>query len=352
MSISMKELAKKINVSPSTVSRVINGNKNVSPETYKLVMDAVEKYNYIPNEAARNLKSCQSSTVGILVSDLSNSFYTSIIAGAEAELKSHGYSIILSNYNEDYYQQIAYTKLMLSRNVAGLIMSPSGDSRPYYDIFTGTSVPIVYVDTYPADRPDCDCVMIDNSTAAYRLANHMIDMYGDDIFILSTHEGYSMTDGTHTSDLRYNAIKQAFSDRGLSVRSGFEYTSEKSSYSAGYEYIDRLLRDGLRPRAILSTSNNITYGAIAAISDFGLVVPSDIAVACFDATDPTGLVRPRITSINQPSCKMGELAARLLLERIANPDDHFSQKVMVDPIFEIQESCGYTEYLRRRDAYK
>ena len=350
MSISMKELAKKLNISASTVSRVINGNKNVSPKTYRLVMDAVEKYNYIPNEAARNLKSCQSTTVGILVSDLSNSFYTSIIAGAEAEFKSHGYSIILSNYNEDYYQQIEYTRLMLSRNVAGLIMSPSGDSKPYYDKFTDASVPVVYIDTYPADRPDCDCVMIDNSTAAYRLANHMIDMYGDDIFILSTHEGYTITDGSHASDLRYNAIKQAFADRGLSVRSGYEYTSDKSTYGAGYEYISRLLRDGIRPRALLSTSNNITYGAIAAISDSGLAVPSDIAVACFDAIDPTGLVRPRITSINQPAFKMGELAARLMLERIAHPDDHFSQKVMVEPIFDIQESCGYSEFLRQKDA--
>ena len=346
MSVSMKDLAEKLNISVSTVSRVINGSKNVSPKMQRLVMDAVKEYNYIPNEAARNLKSCQSTTIGILVSDLSNSFYTSIIAGAEAELVSHGYSIILSNYNEDYYRQIEYAKLMLSRNVAGLIMSPSGDSKPYYDLFNDASVPIVYIDTYPVDRPDCNCIMIDNSTAAYRLANHMIDMYGDDIFILSTHEGYSITDGSHTSDLRYNAIKQAFSDRGLSVRSGFEYTSEKSSYTAGYEYILRLLRDGLRPRALLSTSNNITYGAMAAISDFGLTVPSDIAVACFDAADPTGLVRPRITSINQPSQKMGELAARLMLEKISHPEDHFSQKVMVEPIFEIQESCGYSEYQR------
>ena len=349
MSISMKELAKKLNISASTVSRAINGNKCVSPETYRMVMEAVEKYNYIPNEAARNLKSCQSTTIGMLVSDLSNSFYTSIIAGAEAELEAHGYSIILCNYNEDYYQQIEYTKLMLSRNVAGLIMSPSGDSKAYYDKFSDASIPVVFFDTYPADRPDCDCVMIDNSTAAYRLANHMIDMYGDDIFVLSTHEGYSITDGSHTSDLRYNAIKQAFSDRGLSVRNGYEYTSEKSSYTAGYEYISKLLSDGLRPRALLSTSNNITYGAIAAISDFGLTVPSDIAVACFDADDPTGLVRPKITSINQPAKKMGELAARLMLERIAHPDDHFSQKVMVEPIFEIQESCGYSEYLRRNE---
>lgn len=348
MSISMKELAKKLNISASTVSRAINGNKCVSPETYRLVMEAVEKYNYIPNEAARNLKSCQSTTIGMLVSDLSNSFYTSIIAGAESELKSHGYSIILSNYNEDYYQQIEYAKLLLSRNVAGLIMSPSGDSKPYYEKYADASIPIVFFDTYPADRPDCDCIMIDNTTAAYRLANHMIDMYGDDIFILSTHEGYTITDGSHTSDLRYNAIKQAFSDRGLSVRKDYEYTAEKTSYKAGYEYIFKLLGNGVRPRALLSTSNILAYGAIAAVTDYGLAVPSDIAVACFDAADPTGLVRPKITSINQPAGKMGELAARLILERITHPEDRFSQKIMVDPIFDIQESCGYSEYLRQQ----
>ena len=341
MAIGMRELAKKLNLSVSTISRVINGGDNVRPETCRLVMQAIEESGYIPNIAARTLKSNKSSTIGIVVADLSNTYYTSIISSIENYMYENGYSVLLCNYNEDYDRQIESAKLLLSHTLAGLIIAPIGNSMAYYKLYQKKNVPVIFIDSVPEDLNECNSVMIDNAAAAARLANHMIDMYKDNILVIATSEGYSKESQHATHIIRLKSVLNTFSARGYSVKSGWNHICNVSDFDSGHDFTYDFLAAGNRPEGIIVTTNNVAYGAIAAIQDFGLNVPGDIGIACFDAIDDTRLLRPKLTTINQPTKEIGKIAAKMLLDKISDPSLRLSQKVFLEPIFHIRESCGY-----------
>ena len=132
MSISIKELSEKLHLSTATISRAINGSDKVTPETHRRVMEAIEKYNYVPNDAARSLKSNRFTTVAVVVPDSLNVFFMSVFAGVEAYCRDNGYSVLLCSYNEDYRQQLELTKVLLSKSIAGLIIAPGGPCTPYF----------------------------------------------------------------------------------------------------------------------------------------------------------------------------------------------------------------------------
>lgn len=290
------------------------------------------------------MKSKRTSVIGVVIPDLGNEFFTSIVSGVEGYLNDLGYSIILCDYNENYELQIRYSKLLLSRNIAGLIIAPSGKCKPFISLYEELGIPVVFIDSFPFDIPDCNCVMIDNASAAYTLCNHMLDMYGVNLLLLSTSEGSKSSKSHHsTSRIRLDAAKQAFADRNLSLQENWIQISEMSTFEGGYQVICDFLSGGNLPKGILATSNNIAYGAIAAIQDRGLTVPHDIGVACFDALDTTRLVRPRITSITQPTIQIGMLAAQLAYNNLKAKRNFRipNQKIIVEPNFVIAESCGY-----------
>ncbi|MDD4493955.1 MAG: LacI family DNA-binding transcriptional regulator [Eubacteriales bacterium] len=336
MAIGLKELSKELNVSVSTISRVVNGGKNVKPETYQYVMKAIKKYGYVPNEAARNLKSNKSNTIAVVVPDITNPFYSSVCSGVESFAKTSGYSILLCNCSESYEKQLSYTNILLQRNVAGIIISPLGECKPYYNKYKRENIPVMFFDNYPNDLSEYDCVSIDNYSAAYKLAEHMINMYRDDILLLSC------PDTESSISERLKAFYDAFSDRGLKFRKDWVYVAGSSSIKDGYDFTQSLLGKGDKPAGILVTTNTTAYGAIAAVTDCGLSVPNDIGVACFDALDPTGLSRPKITSMNQPAMQIGIVAIKTLLGKINDEDNKsIHQKITLEPIFDVRESCGF-----------
>lgn len=342
--MTIKELSKRIDLSPATISRVINGGANVRPETCKQVMDAIEKYGYIPNEAARGLKLKRSTVIGVVIPDLTNDFFTSIVNGIESYLNKLGYSIILCNYNESHALQLKYAKMLLSRSIAGLIIAPSGQCRQIHEMYEKLDIPIVFIDNHPDDVPESNYVMIDNASSSYTLCCHMLDMYGEDLLLLSTFEGSKNSENYHsTARIRLEAAIRAFTDRGLKPREGWTQISEHSTFDSGYQIIRSFLENHGVPKGILATSNNIAYGAISAIQESGLKVPDDVGVCCFDAVDKTRLVYPRITSIVQPTFQIGTIAAQLVYNKLKEVEGMKvpNQKVIVEPAFQIADSCGF-----------
>ena len=345
MSISIKELSEKLHLSTATISRAINGSDKVTPETHRRVMEAIEKYNYVPNDAARSLKSKRFTTVAVVVPDSLNVFFMSVFAGVEAYCRDNGYSVLLCSYNEDYRQQLELTKVLLSKSIAGLIIAPGGPCTPYFPRYSEAGIPVVFIDNVPNDIDECTSVMIDNAKGARTLCRHMLNMYGDDLVLLSSEEWKigETRKKQYSTQIRLDAAIGELRLCGLEPRDGWVLVCEKSSFEAGYQKISDFLESGARPRGIVSMSNNIAYGAIAAIQDHGLSVPGDIGVACFDAIDPTGLVRPKVTSVMQPAEQIGMLAAQTILSRIANRGKTTiqDQRIIVEPSFVVAESCGY-----------
>ncbi|GHO82131.1 LacI family DNA-binding transcriptional regulator [Dictyobacter formicarum] len=306
---SIKEVAETAGVSTATVSRVLSHGQHVRPEVRQRVMEAVEKLHYRPNLVARSLRSQQSNTIGLIVSDIRNPFFTSISRVVEDIAYAQGFTVLLCNTDEDANKESIYLQLMRDTNVAGVIFSPTRQtaaslSQQRFDF------PIVMVDRVVADF-EADTVLLDNVEAAYRLATHLINNGFKRI-------GAIFGETSSTGLERQQGYEQALRQHGLPVLAEYiKHTQPR--VEAGYAAATALMKLPHPPEAIL-TSNSLTMeGALQAIRAANLSLPEDMALVGFDETPWTMLVQPSITIIAQPTYEIGKIAAELLIQRIADP---------------------------------
>jgi LacI family fructose operon transcriptional repressor len=308
--ISIKDVAQAAGVSTATVSRVLSNGLHVRPEVRERVMAAVERLGYRPNLVARSLRSQQSSTIGLIVSDIRNPFFTSISRAVEDVAYEQGFSVFLCNADEDPEKEAIYLNLQRDENVAGVIFSPTRQTLTTLNA-TRLDFPLVIIDRSLPDS-DVDVVVLDNIDAAYRLTAHLIE------------HGYR----------RIEALCGEMSTTGLERRAGYEKAlrahglmlpAEQVKYlpprmEAGYAATLKLLASEEPPDALFTTNNLLGAGALQAIRECSLIIPDDIALVTFDETTWTALVQPPITIIDQPTYEIGKTAAELLLQRIAEPN--------------------------------
>jgi LacI family fructose operon transcriptional repressor len=308
--VSIKEVADAAGVSTATVSRVLSDKPHVRPDVRQRVLDAVDKLNYRPNLVARSLRSQQSSTIGLIVSDIRNPFFTAVSRAVEDTAYQQGYSVFLCNTDENPAKEALYLKVLQDENVAGIIFSPTRQSAENFSSLK-IQMPTVVVDRTVPDA-DLDTVLIDNIASAYRLTDHLIQ------------NGYT----------RIGAIFGEASTTGRQRRIGFEEALQAHSISpdpdliryvqpkieAGCAAVTEMLTSIRPPQAVFTSNSLLTAGALLAIREQGLSIPDDVALVGFDETTWSSLVDPGITLIAQPTADIGTTAAELLLERIADPE--------------------------------
>ncbi|GCE23414.1 LacI family DNA-binding transcriptional regulator [Dictyobacter kobayashii] len=306
---SIKEVAEAAGVSTATVSRVLSNGQHVRPEVRQRVMAAVEKLQYRPNLVARSLRSQQSNTIGLIVSDIRNPFFTSISRAVEDLAYAQGFTVLLCNTDEDANKEAIYLQLMRDTNVAGVIFSPTLQTAAKLSQ-QSLDFPIVIVDRTIADF-EADTVLLDNVEAAWRLTTHLIQNGFEKI-------GAIFGETSSTGLQRQQGYEQALQEHGLPVLPEYiRHTQPR--VEAGYMAATALLNLPNPPDALL-TSNSLTMeGALQAIRSANLSIPEDIALVGFDETPWTILVQPSITIIAQPTYEIGKTAAELLLQRIAEP---------------------------------
>lgn len=305
---SIKDVAEAAGVSTATVSRVLSNGLHVRPEVRERVMAAVERLGYRPNLVARSLRSQQSNTIGLIVSDIRNPFFTSISRAAEDTAYEQGFSIILCNTDENPEKEAIYLDLMRDTSVAGIIISPT---RQTLSTFADSNIPFP---TVAVDRPipgvDTDAVLLDNVDAAYRLTTHLIEQGYRRIGILCG----EMSTGLE----RQLGYEKALRAHGLAPRTDhMRYVPPRieTGYAAALKMIDL----AEPPEALFTVNSLLAAGALQAIQERHLTIPDDIALVTFDETTWATLVQPAITLIAQPTYEIGKTAAELLLQRIADP---------------------------------
>lgn len=309
--VKIKDVAEAAGVSTASVSRVLSGKENVSDGMRQRVMAAVEELDYQPNLVARSLRSQRSTTVGLIVSDIRNPFFTDVSRAAEDATHEQGYALFLCNADEDPDKEALYLDLMHAQNVAGIIYSPTrqaADNFGELDI----SVPTVIIDR-AVQSSAVDMVLIDNVDAAYRLTEHLIE------------SGYRRIAGLFgeasvTGRERRQGYEQALQAHDLELPMGQAVYIPPKIESGKAATLELLESDMPSPDAILTTNNLLTAGAYIAIHERGLRIPDDIALVGFDETTWSALVEPPITIIAQPTYEIGTTAAELLLQRVQNPD--------------------------------
>ncbi len=323
--VGIKKVAARAGTSPATVSRVLAGTAAVSPELAARVMAAVKELNYAPNPAGRNLRLGGSRTVGMVVPDIENQFYTSVLSGADEVLADAGYTLILAHYGENPERERTHLARLRAENAAGVIFAASRVRNEEYEHMQAAGVPLVAVSRRP------HALAVDQVTVAER------DGVRDAVRYLMRlgHRRLGMVSAsldTSTARERKSGFEEAFA--GLDVGYAPElvvcaqFQPVGGYHAGGYLAMQRMLALPERPTAVFVGSNNLTLGALQAIHESGVRIPEDMAVIGFDDMPWAASLRPALTVVAQPGREMGALAARLLIERIKDPERPVRDEVL------------------------
>lgn len=307
---SIKDVAEAAGVSTATVSRVLSEHPHVRQEVRQRVLAAVGKLQYRPNLIARNLRSQQSTTLGLIVSDIRNPFFTAISRSVEDTAYAHGFSVLLCNTDEDPEKEALYLRLMRDEQVAGMIFSPTQNAITRFGELQ-LELPTVLIDR-ALRSGDVDSVMLDNAAAAYELTEHLI---GQKYRRIAAIVGAASTTGTD----RRSGYEDALREHGLKLDPQL-IRSVAPRFETGAAVTRELLQLAQPPDAILAGNSLLAAGALRAIRDTGLRIPDEIGLVCFDETTWATLVEPAVTLIAQPTDEIGKTATELLLQRIGNAD--------------------------------
>ncbi len=336
MAVKLTDVAAKANVSVSTVSRVINNKNRVNEATRKKVLKAISSLGYYPNDVARSMRGSGVKMVAVVVPDVSNGFYASVVKGVESVLRPKGYSVIICSSNDDIKEEEQCVQMLLQKQISGLLIATVGGICKYYEQYIRNKIPVVFFDNSPQMEQSFDFVSIDNFQASYELVEYLIGLGHQKIAVLAG----AGTDSS-TCD-RLNGWKRAMKQNALPVAEN-QIWRGNASVEGGAALMQEILRQKSKPTAIFATNNFLAYGAVRAILAAGFRIPEDFAVACFDAIDETGLMTPRITTSVQPPEEIGEIAGELLANKLGRPKITTFQKIILEHKLLIRESTQKPE---------
>ncbi len=302
----IKEVAEYAGVSVASVSRVMAGHTGVSEATRQRVLAAVQALDYRPDLAARRLRSRRTDTIGLIVSDIRNPFFTEVSRAVEDLAYQHQMRVILCNADEDPEKEALYLDLMRDENVSGVILSPTLPTLARFRL-GDYPFPVVLVDRCDRDTA-ADAVVLDNVDSAYRLTAHLIEQGHRRIAFI-----YGVTSATGRQ--RQEGYVSAMATHGLDV----EAKAVPATVDAARAAAGKLIGSRPLPDALVGSNGLILLGLTEALREAQLRFPEQIALAGFDDLPWTRLVEPGITVIAQPVYDIGQAAIELLLQRIAHP---------------------------------
>lgn len=320
-------VARQAGVSTATVSHVINKTHYVTDETRDKVLRAIQELNFRPNLVARNLRRQSSDVIGLIISDVTNAFFTSVIRGVEDVAHQNHYTVVLCNTDEDPEKERYYVEVMLQRQVVGLIMAPTTGNHEYLQDLMNRGLRVVLLDRKAAGL-DAPAVVLDNQRAAYEATAHLIELGHRRIGVVAGLAGLTTTQG------RVAGYRQALAAAGIPEDPELIVTGD-SRLEGGGRAVSRLMEQPKRPTAVFVTNGLMTIGVMRALHEQGLNVPQDVALVGFDDFPWADAFHPRLTTVAQPTYELGAEAARLLLDPAAPADD-----VVLPPRLIVRESCG------------
>ncbi len=332
--ITIREVAERAGVSAMTVSRVINGNSRVSAETRQRVEAIVKEVGYVPNRLARGLIRQRTGTLGLIVPDVANPFFTLVVRGAEEVAWRAGFHVILCNTQGDLERERGYLEDMLAFQVEGLLIAPVGErSRSNLRVLEKNHVPFVLIDR-KIDGYDGDLVQGDSVAGARRLVEHLIGLGHRRIGMVTE------TSEVSTARDRLNGYRQALERAGVEFRPELVAESSAIDPRAAHDATLRLLDLAEPPTAIFSVNNIAVVGVSEAARERGLEIPRDLAVVCFDDLEHASRFQPFLTVMAQPAETFGTIATQLLLDRLAGRIEQRRRLVVLPADFVVRESCG------------
>jgi DNA-binding LacI/PurR family transcriptional regulator len=328
----VKEVARQAGVSTASVSRALSGSAGVREPLRTRILEAARLLSYRPNRAARDLRVRSSRAVGVLIPDIENPFFTSLVCGVEDVLSKTDFSLLLASYNEDPEQEARRLEVFRAEGVCGLIFAASRTPSGIYSELEKDGLTLVAV-SRSQPRLRADEVTVASRDGAYVATSHLIKL---------GHKRIAMINGPTafpTARDRQAGYEDALRDAGMSMKEELIFHCAFKQ-AAGREAMEQLLNLSKPPTAIFAASNLLTLGALQAIHERNLAIPGQIAVVGFDDMPWAMSLRPPLTTVAQPAFEAGRTAAEMLLARVRDPALPRRQVVLETRLI-VRSSCGF-----------
>jgi DNA-binding LacI/PurR family transcriptional regulator len=330
----LKDVAKKAAVSISVASRALGSYGYVSRESQEKVLKAAQKIGYQSDYIAKGLKTRQTYTIGLVISDITNTWFTTVVRAIEDVAEQNGYNLILCNSDEDPRKETKYLEVLYGKKIDGLIIAVTGENAPYLKRLVRGGLPVVLLDRKIKGLRATQ-VSIDNEYGAYEAVNHLIKLGHQRIGIIN---GLPRT--TVGKD-RFRGYKKALEDNGFPLDPSLikygDFRMEKARKAT-----EEFMKMKNRPTALFVANNVMVMGAFKASKENEVKIPQEMALVGFDDPEWASLTEPPLTTVRQPTYSIGTMACQALLQRIRKSDRRrlSNEEIVLKPKLIVRKSCG------------
>lgn len=333
---SLKDIANELGVSKALVSMVLNnrGNeKGISAETQKKVLDLAKKLNYRPNQVARSLRLGNSKTIGLIIADISNIFYSAIAKSIEDKASQNGYSIIFVSSQENPKKEEEMINVLINKGVDGLILSTSFGDRNQMRKLRDSNIPFVLIDRY-VPGVKTNYVGSENYQGAFAMTEHLLSLGHTRIALLHVTPSHLTT-----MSQRISGYQDALRKNGHQVKNKWIREVPNNNINEFMEEIIKELITKEKIDAIFFLNNKLTYAGMEILKRLRIKIPYEISIVSFDDIDLFRFSYPTITSVSQDKEEIGRVAFDILLNQI-NDRQAKIQQISLPVKLKIRESCG------------
>ena len=320
--ITIKDIARILNISPSTVSRALKDHPDISAETKTAVNELAVKLKYQPNAVALSLKNSRSNTIGVIIPEIVHYFFSSVISGIEDVAYDAGFTVIICQSNEKYDREVANSNMLLAHRVDGVLVSISKETTRFDHLvlLEEHGLPLVFFDRIVPEI-NTDQVIIDDEEAAYKATKHLIET--GKIRIAHFAGPSNLLIGRDRKEGYLRALRES----GLPVDP--ELVIEADTFEKALIATNTLLKLGNPPDGIFATNDLTAIGAMQSLKNKGMKVPQQIAVVGFSDGHFSGITDPSLTSVDQHGYEMGTMATRVLLDRLLHPSENYVPRTRI-----------------------
>ncbi len=337
--ITIHDIAKKLNIAASTVSRALNKNPVISEPTRKLIEKTATEMGYRPNIMAANLRTKRTNTIGVIVPLINRHFFSSVISGIEEVAYKRGFTVTISQSNDNFEKEEKIVHTLFSNRVDGLIVSVGMQTKTidHFKLFSERNIPIVFFDRV-IDEIETDKIVVDDYRGSFKATEHLIEQGGKRI----AHIGGPLNVKIYKD--RLNGYIDALKKAGLPVDESLILHNNLTRFD-GTNAIKQLLNNKIKPDAIFCANDTTALSVIVYLRENNIKVPDDILIVGFSNEPFSEVVTPSISTIMQPGFEMGKQAAKLLIQQIKLKDNPKKHNTIVMPTnLLVRESSVKTKF--------
>ena len=334
MVCTLTDIARKTGYAVSTVSRVLHDNTRrykISVETIKRIRKAAEELGYTPNKLARGLRLQKTHQIGVIVPDVSNPFFATMVQSVSKAARKAGYSIIVSDADEDSSVEVESLRALLENRVDGLLIAAVGQTYAHIRALRKSRTPLVMLDRW-ADDLEADAISVDNVKGAYLATQHLIREGHRKIAFVQGLQGTNANEG------RLQGFLHAMKDGDVPAKGEYIVGDDFGTLN-GYIETKSLLQLAEPPTAIFAAGDLIALGVLKALKEEAVAIPERISLVTFDDPSFASYLSPPLTAVEQPIETMGEMGVKLLMRRMRTPEAEFKH-VLLEPRLIVRESVA------------